>query len=440
MVRLARQGLLLLVAVAALLGGIAFDLRDPPARSGGSTFAPIPPPPRFTTERWKIRSGENIASILGNLGLPAQTVLAATRPHYDLARIGVGKEIALTWDRKDPAWRSLSYPIDEDRTLVATTSGDTWTAEVQAVAYEDHPLERRIEIHSSLWASALAVGIRPSDVIRLSELFQWQVDFNTELMDGAVLSLVAEGRFKEGRLFKLGAVHAAILDNGGKRYVSIRHVSPDGKEEYYDLEGMAARRPFLRSPLALMRVTSGFSRARFHPVLKKYRPHLGTDFAAPTGTPVRAVGRGTVVLAANNGGHGLQVRIQHPNGYTSGYSHLSRILVRKGQSVDQGQVVGKVGSTGLSTGPHCHYELVYKGKHIDPLKADLPASEPMPQAERPAFEEEKKRWLPEVERVASGDVRDTTIAPTDDPDPPPPLVEEAEGEPFDPDGGGTDEE
>lgn len=396
-----RIALLLLLAAVAVAGH-TFDQHRPPL-TGPTGHRTDPIPPRFYESTHTIRSGDIITGVLQRIDLPAAPILEAARPHYDLARIRAGREVTVRHDRVLAAPVAFRYPIDEDRTLVATrTEAGDWTAEITEREYEVRPDPLRIEIRSSLWAAAVEQGVRPSDILRLAEIYQWEVDFNSELREGAVLSLVADGLYDGDTRVRLGDIHATCLYNDGERTVAIRHLHPDGSEDYYDPEGQATRRPFLRSPLAFMRISSGFSTNRLHPVLGVRRPHYGTDFAAPTGTPVRAVGDGTVILAAWNGGHGRQVRVRHPTGHISGYSHLQRILVRKGERVRQGQVVGKVGSSGLATGPHCHYELRYQGRYLDPMTADLPTSEPLPAAERDAFEEQRDRWLPTLMALADG--------------------------------------
>ena len=162
---------------------------------------------------------------------------------------------------------------------------------------------------------------------------------------------------------------------------------------YYDPKGIARKKAFLRSPLTFSRVTSGFSLKRFHPVLKRRRPHYGVDFGAPTGTPVRATGSGVVTHAGTNGGHGRFVKIDHPGPYQSSYSHLHRIKVKRGQKIKQGQVIGTVGSTGLATGPHLHYQFWKNGRFVNPMTIDLPRNEKLPSAEKVIFETNRDMWI-----------------------------------------------
>ncbi len=369
---------------------------------GGVLSGPGVAPPPTATVGYRVRSGDTIADILQRFGLPSAAVLEAGREHYDLARIHTGREIRFGYTRGEPHASWLSYPMDGDGDEVLDPAQRAWGAGVERVVYDQQLVSRRFRIQSSLWNAALDAGLRPDDIVRLAEIFQWDIDFNTELREGDSFTLVADALYRDGQLRKLGDIHAVMLQSSGDPLIAIRHLHANGDIGYFDPDGKARRKPFLRSPLAFSRVSSGFApRGRLHPVTGKRRPHNGTDFAAPTGTPVRSVGNGVVTRAGRAGGYGLLVRIRHDGGYESGYAHLSKILVRNGERVKQGQVIGKVGSTGLSTGPHCHYELKLNGGYIDPMRAKLPVSVPLPSGEKAAFAQQRDRWLPVLEQAAS---------------------------------------
>ena len=174
--------------------------------------------------------------------------------------------------------------------------------------------------------------------------------------------------------------------NEGEVFTAIRYKNEHDVTMYYDEEGISRKGAFLRSPLAYSRVTSGFNPKRFHPVLKVRRPHNGTDFGAPRGTPVRAVASGKVTYAGSNGGHGKFIKIKHAQGYETSYSHLSKILVRRGAKIDQGKVIGKVGSTGLSTGDHLHYQMWKNGRFVDAMKVKLPKDQKLSATEKKEFD------------------------------------------------------
>ncbi|MFH1466360.1 MAG: peptidoglycan DD-metalloendopeptidase family protein [Pseudomonadota bacterium] len=397
--------LLALLAVAVLAVTAAAVAWQPVVDGPAGRFSgPQVQPPGSAEVRYTIRSGENIVAIMDRFGVPSGAVVAAARSVYDLSRIRAGREIIVGYRRGVGHAVSFSYCVDEDHTVVvAETSPGEWAPGVEEVVYETGVVTRQLVIRSSLWQAAVDAGLRYDDIVRLSGIFEWDVDFNTELHEGDTFSLVADGLFLDGELRKLGTIHAVRLVGKAKNLVGIRHEGAGGQVGYFDLEGKARRRPFLRSPLAFTRVTSGYRpQGRFHPVLKKTRPHNGTDLGAPVGTPIRSVSDGVVSAAGNAGGYGQLVRVRHEGGYESGYAHMSKILVKKGQRVQQGQVIGHVGMSGLSTGPHCHYELKLNGRYVDPMKAKLPVSVPLPASEKAAFEQERDRWAPFLDPPGAG--------------------------------------
>jgi len=393
-------GLLLIAATA-----VAFHrVPEAPASPGGVFDDPIAPPPAYAETHYTVRKGDFAGTILERYGFPSKSILKAAEGVYDLTRIRDEREFTFGYTQNVLHGTFARYTINEDESVVVRFENDGWNAKLETVVYETRTIAREISSSPTFWNAAISAGIRPNDFMRLpEEIFQWEVDFNTEIRKGARIAMVAEGLFYEGELRKLGKIWGAVLSNDGKETWAVRHVHPDKTVDYYGPDGKARKRPFLRSPLKFSRVTSGFNLKRYHPVLKKRRPHYGTDFGAPTGTPVRSVGDGSVVFAGRNGGHGNQVRVRHKTGHETGYSHLSKILVRRGQTVTQSQLIGKVGSTGMSTGPHLHYEMKLRGKNIDPMRAKLPVVEPLPKSERPAFEATRDKWLPELKAALAGE-------------------------------------
>lgn len=256
-----------------------------------------------------------------------------------------------------------------------TVTRDPLTGALQARS-EQVPLQASSQmasgtIHSSLYAAADAAHIPDAVTNQVAEIFGTDIDFRRELRKGDAFSVVYEGLTADGEAVTWGTVSGRVMAarfiNQGKTYDAIWFQEAGRKGAYYDLLGNSKNRAFMASPLAFSRVTSGFAR-RFHPVLKTWRAHLGTDFGAPTGTSVRTVADGRVSFAGKQNGYGNVVYVQHASGRTTVYAHLSRINVRQGQNVEQGQLVGAVGSTGWATGPHLHFEVRVNGKHIDPMK------------------------------------------------------------------------
>ncbi len=243
-------------------------------------------------------------------------------------------------------------------------------------------------IQSSLFAATDASNIPDSVAVQLAELFSADIDFRRALRKGDRFSVVYETLIADGEPLRAGRVLSAEFVNNGKTHQALWFQEPGSdKGAYYTLDGQSKRRAYLASPLEFSRVTSGFS-MRFHPILQKWRAHLGTDFAAPTGTPVRTVGDGVVEFAGVQNGFGNVVFVKHRNQHVTVYAHLHRIDVKKGQSVGQGQNIGTVGATGWATGPHLHFEFRVNGEHQDPMTIarQSEAAAPISAAVRPAFD------------------------------------------------------
>ncbi len=376
-------------------------------------------PPLVETERM-IAEGDTITELLDSLGLPSSDILAAARAaELDLGRIRAGRSLRL-WRRPETDRVALiAYPLDDDgdRQIVVEDLGeDGWYAFLEDAAYESVPTVRTFTVSTSLWEQAIGAGLRPDDILAIAKVFEYEIDFNTEVYPGMRTEIVTEELSSDGAFKKLGAIQAVRLTNpagGGKTkgYVAIRYQTQDGTVGYYAPDGKARKKAFLRSPLEFSRVTSGFSKNRYHPVLKRSRAHNGVDLGAPTGTPVRAVADGVVEFAGKAGGHGNHVKLAHDGPYETGYSHLSKILVHQGAHVHQGQIVGLVGMTGLATGPHLHYEFFVHGKYVDPMKVDLPLTEELRPEELPAFYAVRDALLERLDGATEG-ARDASSLPS----------------------------
>ncbi len=394
------MSLIRIVFAAALLGtigllgqGIRASLAETPPEFD------VPPEPRALVDvtHHEVQSGETFGGIMAKHGISGvPSLLQAARPFFDLSRIRVGRTLVIRRLKATMAPLSVRYPLDEDSTLVLWPAAAGATADVETVTYDRAITRRIISVESTLWEAAMAAGLRPGDIVRLSRIFQWEVDFNTELRAGARVILVADELLSHGEAVRLDDYHAVRLENDGRAYTALRHVDAKGQADWYGPDGEATKRPFLRSPLEFSRVTSSFTRKRFHPVLKRNRAHLGTDFGAPRGTPIRSVGDGVVVHAGTSGGYGKLVKISHPGPYGTRYAHMSRIKVKRGQRIKQGQIIGTVGSTGLATGPHLHYEFLKNGRQVNPMTVKLPTTRPLPRSERAAFAQTRALWLPQL--------------------------------------------
>jgi murein DD-endopeptidase MepM/ murein hydrolase activator NlpD len=326
-----------------------------------------------------------------------------------LARAGVDDPAALDFVRRDPAarmlyqlrpGRAIRVAVDHDGELVALRflpgggevltidrEGDALRA-TRSVATADVQVAMRSgEIRSSLFATADAIGLPDAVTLALTEIFGGDIDFHHDLRRGDRFSVVYETRRVDGEADGAGRILAAEFENRGTTFRAYAWTAPDGTTSYYTEDGRSARRAFLRSPMEFSRVTSGFSLARFHPILQSWRAHRGTDFAAPTGTPVRATSDGVVELAGRQGGYGNVVVLRHGGSYSTLYAHLSRFPagLRQGTRVRQGETIGFVGATGWATGPHLHYEFRIAGEQRNPQTIALPAAEAVPAASRAAY-------------------------------------------------------
>ncbi len=239
----------------------------------------------------------------------------------------------------------------------------------------------RIEgvVESSLFQAVSSAGGRPALAVGIAEIFRWDVDFLRDLRKGDSFVVVVDRQTIAGDFYRYGTIFAARFTNKNKAMDAVIYPDKDGRLGYYDLDGNPLRKMFLRSPLKFSRVTSSFSNSRFHPVLKRRMPHYGVDYGAPVGTEVHATADGVVTLAGRNGGAGNMVSVRHPNGYETNYLHLSKYGrgIKKGVRVSQGQVIGYVGSTGLSTGPHLDYRVKQNGRWINPLTISSPPVKPL---------------------------------------------------------------
>ena len=254
-------------------------------------------------------------------------------------------------------------------------------------------LEQRLfvrtgEIKTSLYAAADEAGLPEAAANQLNELFSGDIDFHHDLRRGDKFTVVYEMTYSNGAFLRTGRIKAAEFINQGRAYRAIYFQSDEQHGDYYTPEGKSVHKAFLRSPIAFSRISSGFSTSRFHPILNKWRSHKGTDFAAPTGTGVKATADGVITLVDSQNSYGNVVTINHQDRYTTVYGHLSRFAkgLRRGQRVAQGDVIGYVGSTGLATGPHLHYEFRVNGQQKNPMRVTLPDASPINDEYHAAFQ------------------------------------------------------
>lgn len=412
---------LLLVATAVMLLGFSVSNWQPSAKAANSTpksarlhySLPLPAPAtplqqeiaetasELDTEFWEsvtVKSGDTLASIFAKKGIPSTTTHKIARLNEQTKRlryIKPGQEIRLMLD-DERQLRKMKYIPDITSTLLIQRGEDqSFSSQIINYQLDAYPVYREGTIESSLFEAAANADI-PEDVIMdLVAIFGWDVDFSLDIRKGDRFGIVYEELYKDDVKIRNGRILSAEFVNDGKTYRAVYYTDPKGDSDYFSPDGKSMRKAFLRSPVEFSRISSRFTNKRWHPLLSKWRSHKGVDYAARRGTPVRASGDGKVIFAGTKGGYGRLIVIRHGGRYTTAYGHLHRYArgLRSGKKVKQGQVIGYVGSSGLATGPHLHYEFRVNGVHRNPLTVKLPEAQPVNEAYLSHFEENTQVYL-----------------------------------------------
>lgn len=343
-----------------------------------------------TLDRLFRREGLDPASLTAIMGLaPARESLRILRP---------GDEIQVRHEAGRV--RELSRRIDAFRTLNVNATPSGYDARIVELDYQTRSTRTTGEIRSSLFQAAASAGVSDGTIMKLASIFASDIDFVLDLRDGDRFTIVYEEMWREGEKLAEGEVLAAEFVNQGKTYRAVRYQSSDGSVGYYTPEGKSLRKAWVRAPLAFSRVSSDFNPRRRHPILNTIRAHTGVDYAAPSGTPVRAPADGKVTFRGRKGGYGNAVILQHAGGITTLYGHLSGFAkaTRNGARVSQGDVIGFVGATGLATAPHLHYEYRINGRYMNPRTVKLPdGGVPLDARERESFARAARPLLDRLE-------------------------------------------
>lgn len=350
-----------------------------------------------------IEPNQTISEILtghGISGAEAQKIIDCAHPDYNLAKIKADYSYQILFD-SDDGFRDFQYPIDSDRYLHVYLDVDEGrlVSEIKPFPFETEVEEVSATIDSSLFESIVNIGEKEALAQDLEDIFSSDIDFYIDIRKGDSFKAIVEKKYLDGEFVKYGVIWAASFLNDGKEIMGFRFEDNNGNPAYYDPEGKALKKSFLKSPLKYTRISSGFSYSRRHPITKKVQPHLGVDYAAPVGTPVRAVGSGRVIAAGSDGANGKMVHLRHPRGYETLYLHLSRIAVKLNESVSQGQLIGYVGSSGLSTGPHLDFRIRRYGNPLNPTKMIFPPGDPVQPEKFEQFIEVRDSWM---EQLISG--------------------------------------
>lgn len=342
----------------------------------------------FEVSTGKVKWNQNLSEILSKYNISYQdlhTLSKASKPIYDVRRLKARADYSIIHE-KDSLKTARQFIFEPSATeFVVYNFADSIFVELHKKPVEKVVRVLAAEINSSMYEAILKQNSSPQLVGRLVDVFAWQVDF-FRIAKGDKLKVIFEEELVDDEVIGIGEIKAAYFEHWGKKYYAIPYAVND-KVEYFDEEGNSLRKTFLRAPLSYKRISSRFSLKRFHPVQRRYKAHLGTDYAAATGTPIRTVGDGVVLEARYHSGNGNYVKIKHNSNYTTQYLHMSKIAkgIKPGVTVKQGKTIGYVGSTGLANGPHLCFRFWKNGRQVDALKVDLPSSEGIVETEIGTF-------------------------------------------------------
>ena len=368
----------------------------------------------------KVRSGQFFSTLLTSLGLSASEAYdlsQACDSVFDVRTLRVGNTYSAYYDRPsdvipnghegrvgESVLRYLVYDRDRSSQIVFQCQPPykTWVYEKPVT------VERRyadVTISNSLWVDMVDAGVSPNLILSLSDIYAWTVDF-FGLQKGDRFRVLYDEKMCDGEVLSVDTVRYAVFTHNGSDLPSVMYDQKDGGNIYWNEKGESMRKAFLKAPLKFSRISSGFSYARRHPVTKKVRPHTGVDYAAPVGTPVMSIGDGVVTSVKHEGAGGKTVRIRHNSVYSTAYLHLSKYGkgIAPGKRVRQGEVIGYVGSTGRSTGPHLDFRVWKNGSPINPLKMDSPPAEPLKEAHKAEFERMHEKYKAQIDTIQARSV------------------------------------
>jgi murein DD-endopeptidase MepM/ murein hydrolase activator NlpD len=359
-----------------------------PVESSLPELQPVPEPLLVEKTR-EVRPGDSLARIFSNLGIPAREVklLERSKPLGPrLTRIYPGHVFTFTLNDNNEIIK-LTYSPGPLETLAFERAGDGFIGRELQREPEVQTAYRHATIDHSLFVASQKAGLDDSLTMRLAQIFQWDIDFVLDIRKGDEFYVLFEERYLDDEFIGYGEILAAEFINQDDSYRAVRYEDEGGRGGYFNPDGRNMRKAFLRAPVEFSRISSNFNLRRKHPLYKRTMPHRGIDYAAPTGTPILASGDGRIQSAGKSSANGNYIVVQHGEEFVTKYLHLSRFArgIRKGSRVEQGQVIGYVGSTGWATGPHLHYEFLVNGVHKNPRTVRLPDAKPIGNQELPRF-------------------------------------------------------
>ncbi|WP_439887351.1 peptidoglycan DD-metalloendopeptidase family protein [Pseudomonas sp. MBLB4123] len=353
----------------------------------------------------RVANGDTLSTVFAKVGLSANAlhdVLNSSKDAKRFSRLKVGQELdfQLTADGQLESLRSKLSDL-ESISLSKTDKGFAFKREL--VKPQVRSAYAHGVINSSLFLAAKRAGLSHGLTMDLANIFGYDIDFAMDIREGDEFELLYEEKVVEGKKVGSGDILSARFTNRGKTFTAVRYTDKQGNTSYYGADGTSMRKAFIRTPVDFARISSRFSNGRRHPILNKIRAHKGVDYAAPRGTPIKAAGDGKIALAGRKGGYGNTVVIQHGSRYRTLYAHMQGFAkgIRTGGSVKQGQIIGYIGTTGLSTGPHLHYEFQVNGTHVDPLSQKLPMADPIARNEKQRFLQLSKPLMARMDQERS---------------------------------------
>jgi len=348
-----------------------------------------------------VKQGDTVSSILSAYLTPQQIYLLTKTAHsvYPLNRLRIGRLYRLVF-KQDKLVR-FEYEIDDLTCLQVKIDGDKFKVTKFPIKYQIKQTVVSGTIENNLFEAIAKTGEQPILAIKMADILGWDIDFIRDLQPGDSFALVVEKRFRQGKFAGYGRILAVKFINQGKEFYGFLYKNGD-RLDYFDLQGRSLRKQFLKAPLAFTRISSKFSYRRYHPILHVVRPHLGVDYAAPKGTPIKTIADGTIIAIGRNREAGKYIKIRHKNGYESIYNHMCRFArgMRRGKKVEQGEVIGYVGQTGLATGPHLDLRVKRFGKYINPLKLNSKGGEPLAKSKLPQFQKNIAQYLPMLSQAS----------------------------------------
>jgi len=375
-----------------------------------SLLLPLPETtkPRNPKTAWttvKIKPGDNLAQIFSRQKVSASVlhkIIHTSKTTRKLKHVLPGQSIRFLID-KDGVLQQLVYQYDIANSLVIEKTSSGFSVDTIKRKLDTRQAHSSAEIKHSLFLAAQSAGLSNNMTMQLANIFGWDIDFALDIRKGDHFTVIYEEVYLDGKKIRDGNILAAEFQNRGKTYRAIRHTDKQGRSQYYSPKGMSMRKAFLRTPVDFSRISSRFSLKRKHPVLNRFRAHKGVDYAARRGTPIKATGDGRIIFKGKKGGYGRTIVIKHGSAYSTLYAHMRSYNKRSrvGSRVKQGQIIGYIGSSGLATGPHLHYEFRVNGVHRNPLTVRLPKASHLAKHYREAFSDKAKGLVAKLNIIKS---------------------------------------